>query len=186
MSIKYAILGFLSWTPLTGYELKKLFVESTMLPWSGNNNQIYKTLVELHHDVLVTLEVQHQDSHPSRKIYTITDKGRSELRDWVLSSPEPPQLRNSFLIQLAWADQLESGELDTLLERYEAEVSTQLSMAREQQQRQTHSPQRTTREAYLWQMIAENQIAFYESELAWVRRLRRELGERQENKYDRH
>jgi PadR family transcriptional regulator, regulatory protein AphA len=175
MSIRYAILGFLSWTPLTGYELKKLFVESTILPWSGNNNQIYKTLVELHREALVTLEVQHQETHPSRKIYTITEKGRSELRDWVLSSPEPPQFRNSFLIQLAWADQLKTDELDALLEKYEEEVAIQLSMACEQHQRQTHSPQRTAREAYLWQMIAENQIAFYESDLNWVRRLRHEL-----------
>jgi DNA-binding PadR family transcriptional regulator len=184
MSIRYAILGFLSWTSLTGYELKKLFDQSTVFPWSGNNNQIYRTLIELHQEALVTLEVQHQETHPSRKIYTITDKGRSELRDWVLSSPEPPQLRNSFLIQLAWADQLRPDELDALLEKYEEEVSMQLTMTREQQQRHTHSPQRTPREAYLWQMISENQISYYESDLSWVRKLRRELNDMQESKHD--
>ena len=176
MSIKHAILGFLSWTPLTGYELKKLFAESTTMHWSGNNNQIYKALVELHREELVTLEVQHQDDHPSRKIYTITEKGRSELRQWVLSTPEPPQIRNSFLVQLAWADQLEADELDALLAQYEEEVTVQLAMAGEQKQRNRNSPQRTPREAYLWQMIAENQISFYESELNWVRAVRRELG----------
>jgi DNA-binding PadR family transcriptional regulator len=188
MSIKYAILGFLSWTPLTGYELKKMFAESTTLYWSGNNNQIYKTLVELHREGMVTLEVQHQEDHPSRKIYTITEEGRSELRQWVLSTPEPPQLRNSFLIQLAWADQLRADELDALLEQYEAEVAVQLAMAREQKQRNQHSPQRTPRETYLWQMIAENQIVFYESDLNWVRKLRRELGarHREEKAHDPH
>jgi DNA-binding PadR family transcriptional regulator len=176
MSIKHAILGFLSWSPLTGYELKKLFSESTTMHWSGNNNQIYKALVELHREALVTLEVQHQDDHPSRKIYTITEKGRSELRVWVLSAPEPPQIRNSFLVQLAWADQLGTDELDTLLAQYEEEVTVQLAMAGEQKQRNRNSPQRTSRETYLWQMIAENQIAFYESEVRWVQKLRRELG----------
>lgn len=177
MSIKYAILGFLSWTPLTGYELKKLFSESTTMHWSGNNNQIYKALVELHHDELVTLAIQHQEDRPARKIYSITDKGRAELRNWVLSTPEPPQIRNSFLVQLAWADQLTSGELDALLAQYEEEITVQLAMAGEQKQRNRNSPQRTPREAYLWKMIAENQIALYYSELNWVRRVRRELDE---------
>lgn len=177
MSIKYAILGFLSWSPLTGYELKKLFVDSATMHWSGNNNQIYKALVELHQDEWVTLEVQHQDDHPSRKIYTITEKGRSELRQWVLSTPEPSQIKNTFLVQLAWADQLNTDELDALLAQYEEEVSVQLAMAQEQKRRSRNSPQRTERETYLWQMIAENQIGFYESDLNWVRKLRRELKE---------
>jgi DNA-binding PadR family transcriptional regulator len=188
MSIQYAILGFLSWSSMTGYELKKRFAESTTLHWSGNNNQIYKALVELHKDDLVTLEVQHQDSHPPRKIYTITEKGQAALRQWVLSEPTPPQLRNSFLVQLAWADQLNAAELDTLLARYEEEVAVQLAMAREQQQRKQHSPQRTPREAYLWQMIAENPIRFYESDLNWVRELRRDLRNMamEENEHDEH
>jgi DNA-binding PadR family transcriptional regulator len=177
MSIKYAILGFLSWASLTGYELKKMFAESSLLHWSGNNNQIYKALVELHQEGMISLEVQQQESRPPRKIYTITEKGRAKLRQSVLATPEPPQFRNPFLVQLAWADQLEAGELDTLLAQYEEEVGVQLAMAREQQQRNQHSPQRTPRETYLWRMIAENQIAFYERDLNWVRQLRRELGD---------
>ena len=172
MSIKHAILGYLSWQPLTGYELKKIFAESTVFHWSGNSNQIYKALVELHKDDMVTLEVQYQESHPPRKIYTITDQGREELRQWVLSTPEPPQIRNSFLVQLAWADQLTVDELDALLNQYEEEISLQLEMAREEKLRHRHVPQRTPREAFLWEMIAENRITFYEAELQWLHRLR--------------
>ena len=42
MTIKYAILGLLSWKPFSGYDLKKIFVDSASLYWSGNNNQIYR------------------------------------------------------------------------------------------------------------------------------------------------
>jgi hypothetical protein len=38
MSIKYAILGFLSWQPYTGYELKKLFAESDTLSWQQQSD----------------------------------------------------------------------------------------------------------------------------------------------------
>jgi len=175
MSIKHAILGFLSWTPLTGYDLKKLFADSLTLHWSGNSNQIYRALVELHEEGFVSLEVQYQDNHPPRKIYTITDQGLAELRRWVLSAPELPQLRHSFLVQLAWADQLSTEELDALLEKYEEEVTVQGLMLREMRQRNESSPQRTPRETLLWDAITQNWISFYEHELNWVRQLRQEL-----------
>ncbi len=174
MSIKYTILGFLSWKAFTGYELKKLFAESATLYWSGNSNQIYKTLVELHKEDLISLEIQPQEAHPSRKVYTITEKGLAELKSWILSTPEPPLQKNAFLIQLAWADQLESDEVDALLEKYEDELHTQLLLFRARDQRKV-SPQRTPRETYLWNMISENWISFYENELHWIRTLREEL-----------
>lgn len=177
MNIKYALLGFLSWRPFTGYDLKKLFVDSIFISWSGNNNQIYSTLVQLHREELVSTEVQHQEHGPTRKMYTITAKGLAELRTWVQSAPELPQLRNVFLIQLAWADLLEPGELDALLEKYEGEIQMQALMYQEHKRRKRINPARTPREAYLWEAIAENCVAFYEHELAWVRKLRQELGE---------
>ena len=177
MTIKYAILGFLSWRPLTGYDLKKLFSVAMFIYWSGNNNQIYRTLLELNKQGWVTSQVEHQEVGPSRKVYTITETGLSELRQWLATSPELPQLRNSFLIQLAWADQLEPDELDALLDKYEHNVQMQSLMYQEEKRRNRINPARTERESYLWGMISDNQISFYENELNWVRKLRRELGE---------
>lgn len=175
MSIQYAILGFLSWSPLSGYDLKKRFAEWEFLYWSGNNNQIYRALVELHQNGLVSQEVQHQDSLPSRKIYTITEKGLAALREWALSPPELPQLRHPLLIQLAWAQMLDSEELDTLLGAYEEEVQVKLLMLREQAQRRPTTPNRPPRETALWDKIAGRWLAFYEQEWDWVRCLRAEL-----------
>jgi len=188
MPIEYAILGLLSWRPLTGYDIKKMFAGSTTLHWSGNNNQIYTTLVNLHKADLVTRQVELQEDSPARKIYSITAKGRTELKKWLLTEPEPPQLKNTFLIQLAWADQLSPEELDTLLEKYEAEMQIQISMLQTQEQQKNISPSgtyrdtyinaaiaRTPREAILWSMIQENWASFYKSELKWVHKLRKQL-----------
>ena len=177
MSITYALLGFMSWRPFTGYELKKLLSDSLAFYWTGNNAQIYRTLIELHRQELVTQEVQVQEKYPPRKVYTITDKGRAALREWVASTPEPPELRNRFLVQLAWADSLDRASLDGLLAGYEHEVEMQLLMRREMRKRGTVSPARTPRETFLWKMIDENGIAACESELAWVRKLRRDMPE---------
>ncbi len=188
MIIDYAILGLLSWRSLTGYDIKKMFGGSTVLYWSGNNNQIYTTLVKLHENGLVTREVEFHEDSPSRKIYSLTAKGQTELKKWLLGEAEPPQLKNSFLIQLAWADQLSADELDALCGKYEAEMQVQLAMLQAQKQQKNISPTgiprnayinvslaRTQREALLWDMIQENWISFYENELKWVRRLRKQL-----------
>lgn len=177
MSIKFVILGFLSWKPLTGYDLKKMFSESVALYWSGNNNQIYRVLVELHDEGLVTREIQNQENLPPRKIYSITERGIAELKKWILTVPELPELRHSFLLQLSWGDQLNSGELDALLTKYEDEVYMQLLMIQAKDQFLNASLARTAREACLWAALQDYWVDYYKHELAWVRQLRTDLAE---------
>jgi DNA-binding PadR family transcriptional regulator len=184
MSIEYAILGILSWRPLSGYDLKKMIEGSTALYWSGNNNEIYRTLVSLHDQDLVSRAVQPQESLPTRKVYTITEKGQEELKKWVLSKPALPQRKHSLLIQLAWADSAGADELDALLHEYEDEVMMEMLLSSVQAQRKDDRPgyldvsqARTKREAYLWGMILENWSIYYQNELNWVRSLRKGLRE---------
>ena len=180
MTIEYAILGLLSWRPMTGYDLKKMFTGSTALYWSGNNNQIYSSLVRLHREGSVSLEIQQPAAGPARKVYSITPQGKARLKQWVLAAPEPPQLRHPFLVQLAWADQLDDHELETLLTRYEEEINTQLLLLRSQSKKSRPeyfdaALARTPREACIWEMIQENWQGFYDHEMDWVHRLRKEL-----------
>jgi PadR family transcriptional regulator, regulatory protein AphA len=176
MDIKFAILGFLSWQSFSGYDLKKAINDSPAFYWSGNNNQIYTTLVQLHKDGLVTQEVQQQERYPSRKVYSITEMGLSALRQWLLSSPELPVLRKTFLVQLAWSAQLGPGELESLLEKYEYEVNMQMLMLEEGERRGKRiNPGRTPRETYIWKMIVENFLSFYRNEVDWVRQVRLNL-----------
>lgn len=175
MSINNAILGILSYKSLTGYDLKKIIQDSPFMHWSGNNNQIYKALVELLDEGYVTNEVFHQESSPSKKIYTITDAGRVALKDWVLYRPEAPECKKTFLMQLAWSDLLSQEELKNLLAAYENEIRVQIIMHKEQQNRAGFSPDRTVREVLIWDMIHDNILSSYESELVWVQKLREKL-----------
>ncbi len=175
MSIKHAILGVLSWKPTTGYDLKKFFEDSSAMYWSGNNNQIYKALVQLLDEGLVTNEIQHQDNAPTKKIYTITGKGLNELKQWVISTPEAPEFRKTFLVQLSWADLLTEEELSEALANYENEVKMQLLIHEEKKRRSKEAPSRSSREVLLWDMISENVISSYRNELNWIENLRQQL-----------
>jgi PadR family transcriptional regulator AphA len=178
MDIRLTILGFLDWKPLSGYDLKKMIARSDLFYWSGNNNQIYTALIQLHKEELVTQQVELQESLPAKKIYTITEKGRAEFSQWLLSAPELPEIQNNFLIQLAWTDSLSDTELDGLLERYEEEIGVQMKMRAAQAARAGDRPGRTPREKFLWRRIDENLMNVYRNELDWVRLLRGQLGEK--------
>lgn len=171
MIIQYAILGLLNWQPFAGYDLKKIISDSELFYWSGNNNQIYRTLVQLHAEGLVSQEVLEQENLPARKIYSISDKGRAALREWLRHTPELSERHNTFLIQLAWADALPPADLAALVEAYIAEVDAHLQMLQEKVRRGGY-PARTRREEYLWRQINENLIAHDRLELEWAQKLR--------------
>lgn len=177
MELRYTILGLLSWKPSSGYDLKRIISNSEVFYWSGNNNQIYKSLVELQREGAVTYQVQVQESLPAKKIYSITDKGLSELYQSLLAAPEVPELRKGFLLQLAWAEIMSDEEILTLLGKYEDEIANRLQMYQAQAERPGSSPDRSKREKYLWKRIAENLIATYQTELDWVRQTQQDFRE---------
>ena len=179
MSIKHVILGYLSWRPMTGYDLKRIIADSETLPWSANNNQIYRALVQLHKDEWVSKTIEEQIGAPNRHVYTITEKGMQALRDWAGGEPEPPPTKKPFFNQFMWADCLDAEEMDGLLGAYLNAVGEKLFFLRVQADERPNMPERTPRERYLWEMIHKNWIVQYEVELDWIRRMRQELSEMQ-------
>ncbi|MBI9046326.1 MAG: PadR family transcriptional regulator [Anaerolineaceae bacterium] len=177
MSLEFAILGLLSWRSLSGYDLKKLFSDSMVLYWSGNNNQIYRTLIKLYDEDLVTREVQHQESAPSRKIYTTTEKGLNELNEWMVSQPRLPQMKNYFLTQLMWGDYLDNETLQSLISQYEEEIQMMILMKQVNMDERNIFKGRTARERFIWEMILENEIGFYQNEWDWLQKLKKGLVE---------
>lgn len=184
MSINHAILGMLSYKPMTGYDLKKIMQESPFMYWSGNNNQIYKALVELLDEGYVTSEIYHQDSSPSKKVYTITDDGLAELKRWTHSVPEGPEIKKLFLVQLAWTEQSSSKAIENLLICYEQEIKGKISIEQAKKQKEFFSPKRTPREAVIWDLIYENVLSSYTNELAWLNKARQALNQFDNEKYE--
>lgn len=177
MTINHAILGILSCRPMTGYDLKKIIQESDIMHWSGNNNQVYKALIELHGEGLVISEVRYQESLPSKKIYTVTEEGLKVLREWTALEPEPAELRKPFLLQLKWADILDGAQLQALLANYENQIRICLAMSREKARRGDGLKPRSSRESFLWKMIDENAVSTYQNELDWIQGVQKQLSE---------
>jgi DNA-binding PadR family transcriptional regulator len=117
MSLKHAILGFLSFSSFSGYDLKKAFDQSVRHFWPANQSQIYRTLAELDAQGLVEKEVIPREERLDMKIYSITPAGRQELHRW-LSTPLPEgEMREPFLIQVYFGGLLNDDEVVHLLRR---------------------------------------------------------------------
>lgn len=83
MSFKYAMLGLLVDGPRHGYELKSAY-EGELLPTSKVNfGQVYTTLERLSRDGLVEFEEVNQIERPDKKVYSITEQGRAQWKEWL-------------------------------------------------------------------------------------------------------
>ena len=100
MSLKHAILGFLSYRSNTGYDLKQGFDQSVQHFWPADQGQIYRTLNQLEKSGWVTKEVVLQEDRPNRKVYHITESGKDELQTWLSTPLSTPVNRDPFLIQV--------------------------------------------------------------------------------------
>ena len=116
MSLKHAILGFLSFKSLSGYDLKKAFDQSVQHFWPANQSQIYRTLSGLKDEGLVEQEVIEREERLDMKICHITEAGREELHQW-LATPLPHQdFREPFLIQIYFGSKLSDEEFENLVQ----------------------------------------------------------------------
>lgn len=122
MSLKHAILGFLSYKPFNGYDLKKAFDNSVRHFWPANQSQIYRTLAQMTEEGLIEMEVVEREERLDMKIYCISEKGREELHQWLATPLPERETREPFLVQLFFGSQLNDDELLTLL-RSEAKIA---------------------------------------------------------------
>ncbi len=115
MSLKHAILGFLSFKPFSGYDLKKAFDHSVRHFWPANQSQIYRTLTQMTEEGLIEKEVIEREERLDMKIYSISEAGRAELHQWLATPLPARDTREPFLIQVFFGSKLNDEELLQLL-----------------------------------------------------------------------
>jgi len=97
---KYAVMGVLSICPSSGYDIKKFMKGSTSNFWSESYGQIYPILKQLVEEGLAASHAEKQGGKPEKYIYTLTEQGNEELRDWLSESIESSVERNELLLKL--------------------------------------------------------------------------------------
>lgn len=83
----FAVLGMLSFQPMSGYDLKQ-FADKSIghFYWSPAKSQIYAELRRLTKAGFVTEEHVEQEARPDKRMYALTPSGRAGLKNWVDNS----------------------------------------------------------------------------------------------------
>ncbi|HEY3376498.1 MAG TPA: PadR family transcriptional regulator [Armatimonadota bacterium] len=166
MSLEHAILGFLHYKPLTGYDLKAKFDASVRHFWPADQGQIYRTLSRLAEHGWTEVEVIAQEDRPDRKVYHITETGREELRQWLVAPLPMKGTRIAELVQIFFAGQLSDEEILAIFRRL-AELNRQALAHLRQVQTQSACPDEQTRDCFFHLLTLEYGIYLTEANLRW-------------------
>jgi PadR family transcriptional regulator AphA len=109
------ILGLLSSSPRTGYEIKAIVDRSTRFFWAASYGQIYPELRRLEQEGLIEGEDAPNGARP-RRVYKLTAAGHDALEEWLLERDTTIELRDESLLRLFFADALPREDALMLLE----------------------------------------------------------------------
>lgn len=171
MPLSHAILGFLDYRPMTGYDLKKYFDQSIAHFWSTTQSHIYQALENLEKEGFVASRLIPQEGKPNRKQYQITETGQAELHRWLTSPLPMGQVREGWLIQVFFSHSSTNDDIAALLEARMQAIRDRLAVYRTVVQAavaQNAERVRMERARQLWQFTLDYGIDYYEFELAWL------------------
>jgi DNA-binding PadR family transcriptional regulator len=120
VSLRYAILSLLAHDPLTGYELMKLFDGSVGYFWHATHPQIYKELARLERDGHVAHRAVAQRGRPTKKVYSLSDRGRHDLLAWLQVPASAQRVKDEMMLKTFCCGLLERAEALELLRRHRA------------------------------------------------------------------
>jgi DNA-binding PadR family transcriptional regulator len=117
MPIQHAVLAMLARGESHGYELRSQFEQAIGPQWGELSiSHLYQVLNRLVRAGHVTQRRVRQRDRPDRLVYSLTDRGRAELEDW-LAKPFIRQsgYRDEFFLKLFAASRIGREALDDVL-----------------------------------------------------------------------
>ncbi|HEY1619775.1 MAG TPA: PadR family transcriptional regulator [Streptosporangiaceae bacterium] len=161
------LLALLAKEPAHGYELKMLLEQifGEAYP-SPNIGQIYVTLQRLERDGLVASEDVVQHARPNKRVYELTDAGRSALADWVDRPSDGPRIRDDFFMKLALSPLAGATDRLALINRQRRDYLNQI---------RSLSTLAAMTEPGVPRLLIEGAMLHLQADLDWLERCQEEL-----------
>jgi PadR family transcriptional regulator, regulatory protein AphA len=150
----YAILGLLAMGPRSGFDIKKESEEVLGHFWHESYGHIYPILRRLHRDGLVEKRVREQSGRPNRHVYSITEDGMAELREWLVAPVAVTPPRNELLLKVFFGRHSGPEAVRDVVADYRARQSERLERLRVVVER-LDDQQRADASYVYWRLTAE-------------------------------
>ena len=168
--LEFALLGIVAPEPKSAYTVRKLFVDTPMRQFSSSPGSIYPALERLHADGLLSGRDEPGDRGRTRRVYSLTPRGRQRLRAWLAELPTREELANDvgsvFLRFSLMAGHLDDAEvvafldaLEPLLIEYRDVMRKYVKQFRDQRARHA-------------ELGARNGVITFDGHLRWLREAR--------------
>ncbi|WP_310451548.1 PadR family transcriptional regulator [Sulfuritalea sp.] len=177
MSLDHALLVSLLEKPSSGYELARRFDRSIGYFWHATHQQIYRVLSRMEEAGWLDAEVQHGETAPDRKEYSVTPTGRDELSRWLAEPTDPEGVRDILMVKLRGAAFGDVASLIPELEHHRAAHANRLTCYRVIETRDFagarstspggQSPGGLDRQRALQYMVLKSGIRFEQGWLEW-------------------
>lgn len=161
------LLGVLAIESMSGYDLGQTIRGSVGHFWNESYGQIYPNLKKLEKGGFVSCKTERQKGKPDRRVYSITEKGRERLREWLAVPPQPEIPRNELLLKLFFGQQVPAeiliGYVERMVEEHRAVLHFVERAEREDIDQNRHYPG-----APYWKMAARFGQFEMKAHLRWA------------------
>jgi DNA-binding PadR family transcriptional regulator len=178
--IKYILLGFLSYQPMTGYDLKQTLDHSVSHFWHAYHSQIYTTLRQMEADGLVISKFIYTEGQPDRRVYSLTDAGRSEFSTWLdqsLTGMSP--VKEELLVRVFFSAHRDKksilSELYLQHELHQKKLNEYHSLTAEFTEINKDIIPQLEPDTVFWRMTLNMGISFEEMYVTWLNQTIREI-----------
>lgn len=127
MNVRTLCLAILHHREATGYEIRKLSTEGAYSYFvDASFGSIYPALARLEEDGLVTCRMEQQTGKPPRKVYSINEQGRAELRANLQEPPAPDVYKSEFLMIGMCAELIEQVDMTRAFDHHIDQIRDEL------------------------------------------------------------
>lgn len=131
MDVRTICLGLLTRGEATGYEIRKLFEEGGYQHFiEASFGSIYPALSQLTQDGFVRVREEAQEKRPDRKVYSITQAGRSQFIAALMKPLPEDRHRSPFVFAMLFSCILPPERVFEMLDNYILQNEEHLSKLR--------------------------------------------------------
>ena len=118
MSLRDAVLVALLEGESSGYDLAKDFDASVANFWMATPQQLYRELERLAEQGLIQARIVEQERRPNKRMFSLTEAGYDEIRQFTGRPPKPSAIRDELLIKVQALDVGDAAAVrDLIIER---------------------------------------------------------------------
>ncbi len=166
-TLEYALLGLIGMSPMTGYDVHKVFVTTPLAHFSSSPGAIYPALRRLAHIGLLEARLDTAREARPRRVYSLTASGENALEAWLHQPVTREELirgAGAPILRFSLAgDRLSRAEVLDYLESYKKVVAAYIKELYGYTE-----PSASSGNLY-GRLALHHGIRSYESELEWTK-----------------